>query len=699
MATQAHQQGKLAEAENLYRQILKDFPGHHDTLHLLGLACRQLGKYDDAQKYLSLAVKLKPENPVFCNNLGETLKRRGFLKEAIEFYQKALQINPGFAEAHYNLAIVLKETGNLNSSIEHYQNALQFNPNHSQAYYNLGNIFLEQGRFIEAMENYKLTLQINSKSAEAHNNLGITYREFNRMDEAISHYQHAIELKPDFQEAHRNLAVDHEAQGKIEQAKIHYQKLQDSEPENLLFNLNIERLCTIIPSGNYEIDNFRENLLKRLDKYVGKKFKIDWSKVNDFGGEPPSILIYQGLNDKNIKIKYAEIFKNKLPDLGPSSATALTDSSSLPRHPKPRIGFVVTSGHEGVFLTSMKGILNNLSGEQFCLKIVCGMPNGEKIISPAITNSAIEYLNLPARFDQAVETIRNANFDIIYYWEVGTDVTNYFLPYFQLAPVQCTSWGWHVTSGIPQMNYFISSEHMEIPEADSHYTEKLVRFKNLPVYYYRPHVPEILKSRNNFGLEENSHIYLCAQNLRKVHPDFDKLVAEILRRDQDGILLFIEDKYENVTNNLKKRLQANYPDIIQRIHFIKRMAMDQYLNLIALSDVCLDTLYYNGANTSYDAFACGVPVVTLPSKFSRGRYTFAAYRQMNVPDCIADNEENYIYKAVKLGTDHEYRKAIKAKIISGCPLLFEDIKAVEEMTEFFQKVYKNEIINSITLKK
>ena len=72
---------------------------------------------------------------------------------------------------------------------------------------------------------------------------------------------------------------------------------------------------------------------------------------------------------------------------------------------------------------------------------------------------------------------------------------------------------------------------------------------------------------------------------------------------------------------LKKRLFSSFPDIIPRVRFMPVLPKDEYLNLIALSDVILDTLYYTGgANTTYDAFAAGTPVVTLPGKFHRGRY-------------------------------------------------------------------------------
>jgi protein O-GlcNAc transferase len=699
LATQAHQQGKIMQAENLYRQLLQVVPNHVDAHHLLGLACSQQGKHYEAIQYIQKATFLDPGNPVFHNNLGEAFRRKGDDLAAVNSFNSALKIAPDFAEAHFNLANVLKNLNRLDESKFHYQEAVKYNPGHYRALYNLGNSFREQGLYRSAIETYKRALELNPEFAEVHNNLGTALREFDENEQAINHYQLALKYKPSFLEAHRNMAIAYETQGKIQEALNHYRVIQNSEPENQLFELHLDSLCSIIPSGNNEIDQYRANLMKSLENLSGKDLKIDLGKLNETGGQPSSMLIYQGRDDKPLKVKYGEIFSKWLKPLadGEYSRHSSPEPPLLinrlgmpvrrtPHSNKPHIGFVVTYGHEGVFIKCMRGILNNLSGEQFRLTVVCSYPNGEKIIRPAVANPAVEYLNLPNRFDQAVEAVKNAGFDILNYWEIGTDVANYFLPFFGLAPVQMTSWGWPVTSGIPRLNYFVSSELLETPESDSHYSEKLVRLKRLPVYYYRPPVPapENLKSRRHFGLNDNDHVYLCSQNLRKVHPDFDMLVAGVLQRDRQGIMLFIEDKQENITQLLKNRLDDSYPELMPRIRFMKRLPEEEYLNLVVRTDVILDTLYYTGgANTTYDAFACSTPVVTLPTQFHRGRYTSAAYKQIGLTDCIAQNREDYINIAVKLGTDAQYRQSVKDKIDAGCPVLFEDIKAVEELADFF----------------
>ena len=107
----------------------------------------------------------------------------------------------------------------------------------------------------------------------------------------------------------------------------------------------------------------------------------------------------------------------------------------------------------------------------------------------------------------------------------------YYLAHARLAPVQCVTWGHPLTTGIETIDYFLSSADLEPPHADDHYTEKLVRLSHLTNYYYRPDPPALTKSRSDFGFADEDHVYLCPQNLFKLHPENDVVFGEILRRD------------------------------------------------------------------------------------------------------------------------------------------------------------------------
>jgi predicted O-linked N-acetylglucosamine transferase (SPINDLY family) len=121
-----------------------------------------------------------------------------------------------------------------------------------------------------------------------------------------------------------------------------------------------------------------------------------------------------------------------------------------------------------------------------------------------------------------------------------------------------------------------------------------------------------------------------------------------------------------------------------RVVFLPRLSQDDYLHLLARADVLLDTTPFGGGSTSYEAFAFGTPVVTLPGQMLRGRITAACYQQMGVMDCIARTEDEYVQIALGLGMDRARRAHVRTAILSRKPLLYEDAAAVRQLERFLQ---------------
>jgi predicted O-linked N-acetylglucosamine transferase (SPINDLY family) len=344
---------------------------------------------------------------------------------------------------------------------------------------------------------------------------------------------------------------------------------------------------------------------------------------------------------------------------------------------------VVTDRHEKVFLKHMGGILDHMDQDLFEL-VVIGSYSGIAGIRSTIRDQGATLLAVPNDFDQYVRTIRDAQLDLLYYWEVGTDSFNYYLPFLRLAPVQCTSWGVQVTSGIPQMDYYLSSELVEPEDARGHYTENLVLANTLLTYQKRVSLPSSPKPRDYFGISQEQHCYLCAQQLGKFHPDFDAILAGILRRDAKGVVVATGDTHGGfIANQLRRRFAETMPDVADRIVFIPLQPIPDYLSLVAAADVLLDPLHFAGLNTSYDGFSLNQPVVTLPARFERSRYTLGCYKKMGLSDCVASDPEQYVDIAVALGTDARFRSQVVERIRQASPVLFDDMEAVREHERIF----------------
>jgi protein O-GlcNAc transferase len=108
--------------------------------------------------------------------------------------------------------------------------------------------------------------------------------------------------------------------------------------------------------------------------------------------------------------------------------------------------------------------------------------------------------------------------------------------------------------------------------------------------------------------------------------------------------------------------------------------------LIAAADVLLDPLHFAGSNTSYDGLSLAKPIVTLPTRFERSRYTLGCYQKMSFSDCVANDPRQYVEIALALGTDREFCSAITTKIRAANPVLFEDVQAVREHERIFSEL-------------
>ena len=241
-----------------------------------------------------------------------------------------------------------------------------------------------------------------------------------------------------------------------------------------------------------------------------------------------------------------------------------------------------------------------------------------------------------------------------------------------MAPVQCVIWGHPDTTGSPYIDYFLSSELLETADADAHYSERLVRLPLLATYFERPGAGSGPSASSLIPPASRPHTYVCPQTLFKFHPDFDEILAGILNADPLAEIVLLEGRVAYWTIGLKQRFEKTLPGGASRVRFLPAMPRDEFMNLLASSDVILDPLHFGGGHTSYEALAVGTPVVTLPGEFLRSRITQALYRKMGFTDLIVSTPQQYIETAVRLGTDRSERDRVSTQILERCPILFDD---------------------------
>jgi serine/threonine-protein kinase len=172
-----------------------------------GVAERDRGQYEQAAAAFRKALALNPDSVKAHNNLGMVLKAQGHLDEAVVQYREAIRLGPDAADPHYNLGLALKAQGHLDEAAAQYREAIRLDPDFADAHKNLGNILVAQGRLDEAIAECRKAIKHKPDDAEAHVNLGNILDEQGHFDEAAAAYREAIKHKPDDAAAHGRLGL------------------------------------------------------------------------------------------------------------------------------------------------------------------------------------------------------------------------------------------------------------------------------------------------------------------------------------------------------------------------------------------------------------------------------------------------------------------------------------------------------------
>ena len=222
-ALQNHQNGRMGEAEDLYRRILASDPNHVDAVHMLGVLAYQAGRAEAAVDLIGRAIALGGDNATFHNNIGEALRYLARLDEATGHFTRAIELDPYAAEGHMNLGNALKQQGQLAPAIDAYRRALDLKPDYPEAHLNLGVALMEQGNANEAANHYRRALTLNPNFPEALLNLGIVLQHRGDFPQAVAHYRRALELRPHYAVAHFNLGNALLERGNLSEALARYQ--------------------------------------------------------------------------------------------------------------------------------------------------------------------------------------------------------------------------------------------------------------------------------------------------------------------------------------------------------------------------------------------------------------------------------------------------------------------------------------------
>lgn len=613
---------------------------NQDTLHRAGIALFQDGDVAGALEKLAAALALVEARADIAADLGVVQHAAGNLAAAEISLRRACTSDPGNAEYAFNLARLLSAQGRAAEAEEAYRQAIALNPNHAAAHNNLGNLLRDARRHGEAADCYAAAIAADDTYAPAHRNLGDAREAAGDFDGAEAAYAAAIHLRRDTGTRIRDAL-----------------------------------LLPVIMGSADQIADSRARMEARLDELLDDNLRLADPLAEV--GATNFLAAYHGQNDRAIQEKIAQIYKNACPELLYRAPHVDRWMAGLEGGPM-RIGLVSAFFHEHSIGRLNVNLIERLPRPEFEVHVF-SFSGVTDAMAARIEAGADHFHRLAADLDAARRAIAAAELDCLYFTDIGMEPLSYFLAFSRLAPIQCATWGHPVTTGIPAMDYFISSRRIETAGAEAAFSETLVRLDDFS--HSIPNPAEGMDLDGGGG----DPVLVSPQSLFKFHPDFDPILNRILAENLSARLDIIAGSRDNWTQLLRARLQRTVPDGVGRIRFVDRMGREDYLRFLGNAAAVLDTPHFCGGVTSMEAMAAGTPVVTLPGAFTRGRLTSGIYRQMGYTDCIAKDGDDYAALVLRLLQDSDFAEDARRQIRAGAERIFNPSQSVHQHAKFFAR--------------
>jgi predicted O-linked N-acetylglucosamine transferase (SPINDLY family) len=709
---------KYSQAEKIYLTLLKFAENNPNLWQNLGTVYYEQGEYVKAFECLNKTLQIDNSQGIYYYTSGLILEKLD-INQAIQAYEKAIELNPKLFNAYGNLGNVYLAQNQIDKAEEIFRKSINANPFHFGGYVNLGNLLLEQRQqFDEAISDYHQAFDLNPRNADVLNNLSLAYKlkdnelksvfykayfYFKQSDteEAIKLYKKAISIDPEDTIAYLHLLWSLHSLGKTKEAVEEINSTLQLFPNNLLIQIASLRVLPAIYQNREEIEYCREYFREKLESLYQNLTLDTETQYKDalyaISRQTNFYLAYQCQNDIDLQKQYGQIVQKIMCANYPQFCQDLP-LPKLRAGEKIRVGYISTHLYNHNGANGCLGWVINHNRQDFQIYCYHLGINKDQVTEHYQLNS-YSFVHIPNDIEAICNQIISDKIHILVFPAIGMDSTDGQFAGLRLAPIQCMAWGHPVTSGLPTMDYFLSSELMEPENGQEHYSEKLIRLPNSSLCYTKPVVPLVKKTCSEFGIPEDCILYLCCQSTFKYLPQHDYIFAEIAQEVSRAKFVFISAiEGKHITDIFRQRLGKAFAKLGLNSEdyciILPRQTHYEFMQLNQIADIYLDTVGWNGGFTTLNAIACNLPIVTCPGEFMRGRHSYAYLKMLGITETIADSEAAYIEIAVKLGLDANFRNSIVERSRENQNRVFNDQIAVEGLEAFYKQVVKDKLASS-----
>jgi protein O-GlcNAc transferase len=710
-ASQARDSGGFEKAGKLCRMVLKSHPRQTDALHLLAVLALESRNFAEADRRFRAVLSIKPNShqALFNHSIalcelnrpeealaqcdralllggeearGHALRasalralKRG--EEALSSYDRALSLTPRNPEIHFNRANLLQDLGRLEEALTGYDAALAIEPTHLGALNNRGNALRLLGRYQEALKSFDIALSIDAQSWQAHNNRGNLFNAMGRLEEAVNAFELAIERDPRNAECHYNLGNAEQDRGRYAEAMQRYTKALSFQPNHVKALINragaARRLGLYKKAvADYAAAKRSDPTTPYLDGYIAhtRAQCCDWSRLDDErdllervrrgerASEPFSLL---SLCDS--ERDHACCAKTWVADKGGSAPFPAVHARQEDR--PICIAYLSPDFRNHAVASVLARLIEIHDRRQFRIIGVGFGPKTEDEMRRRLLAAFDSFLDISALSDrEAHDRLAAERVDIAVDLAGHTEHARIGLLAGRPAPLQVSYLGYPGTTGAPFIDYLLADRWV-LPQANRQfYSEKIVY---LPDTYQVngdwSAVSSPTISRRDVGLPEKGFVFCCFNHTRKIRPHIFDVWMRLLKRTPHSVLWLVGDSAEAADNLRREAVKRGVA--AERLVFLARVGLSEYLARYTLAGLFLDTLPYNGHATASDALRAGLPVLTCAGSTFAGRVGASLLQAVGLAELITPSLLDYEALAIRLAEDPDHLTRVRSTLAAN----------------------------------
>jgi protein O-GlcNAc transferase len=702
-------QGRLDDAEKIYRAILERQADNVDALHFLGVLQAQRQNLVEAAELIDRALMLEPGNATAHSNRGNVFRMQGRNEDALACYEQALALVPESMETRFNLADLLVDLGRYETALANYdsvlllmpdqtdvhikrcrvltalrrfeealagyEKALAIRPDDTETLFNRGRLLGELKRHADAVASYDRALELKPDSAKILNDRGIALGHLQRWPEALASFDRAVACNPGFAEAHNNRAALLMNMGRHDEALAGYDRALELAPDAAGFLNNRADLLRVLGLHERAAADYSKllELKPGFDQALGHKLhtNLQICSWKDYAADrqrllaavragksflPFTVLVLSDSGEE--QLQSARTYTQQK---YPMAARPLWTGERYP-HDRIRVAYLSADFYWHATALLMVELFERHDRERFEVSAWSFGPDVRDGMRERLQKSFEQFHDVRGLSDDEVaDMLRAREIDI------AVDLKGYSkgcrpaIFARRAAPIQVNYLVYPGTMGADFMDYIIGDKDL-IPEGDEvFYAEKVVRLPDSYQVNGARRVKSVHKPvRMDAGLPESGFVFCCFNSNYKITPEIFDIWMRLLNRVEGSVLWLLEGNAA-ASRNLLREAEGRGVHA-GRLVFAPRMPPSDHIARQTLADLFLDTLPCNAHTTASDALWAGLPVLTCRGNTFPGRVAASVLRAIGLPELIAGNLADYEALAFRLATTPELMADIRARL-------------------------------------